>query len=398
MLGRPLRVGLVSGPAPGHLLPVLGLAQALQEAGHQPVVITGWDWLERIEARGLAARPLPRLDPGHPHDDIGWRLIDLPALLAPEIAPTLRQEQVDVVVCDLLSTAGGWAAELVGVPWLRLVPGCVQEPSRHLAPYGSGLRVPRGPWERITARWLNRLGDGDRAGARARVAVVRGWLGLPPTDGYALQLVATLPALEPARPDWPARSPVVGPLWWDPATTDLPVPPGDAPLVVVSGSTAAVTASDLLRLAADGLPGARLAVTSLDAVEQLPPGVVAGPGRQAPLLAEAVRTGGLVLTHGGHGMIAKALAHGLPVVSAPGQGDQRGNAARLAATGAGLVLAESGLTSSRLATAVRQVLADRAYREAARRAHASLAGLGPQQAVCWVQQVAADAAAGQEQM
>ena len=87
-------------------------------------------------------------------------------------------------------------------------------------------------------------------------------------------------------------------------------------------------------------------------------------------------------------MLAKALARGLPVVSVPGQGDQAGNASRLRRCGAGLVLAEKGLTAARLDAAVQRVLSEPGYRAAAGRAAAGLSGLGPARAVEVVERVA----------
>ena len=368
---------------------MVGLARAAARAGHVTLVITGLQWLDRLRAAGVPCAPLPRLPAGMPADDIGWRLVQLPALMAPELAPQLASFGADVVVSDLLTVAGGWAAELLGVPWVKLVPGCLQDPTRHLPPYGSGLQPARTVLGRGRDRWLNRMSAPSVAIGRRDTAAAREGIGLPPVPLPAAQLIATLPGLEVPRADWPARSPVVGPLWWDPATVDLPLPSGDAPLVVVAGTTAGVASTDLVALALTGLSGVRVAATVLDPGSYDAPGwAVAGVGRQGPLLAEAVRTGGCVLTHAGHGMIAKALARGLPVVSVPGQGDQAGNASRLRRSGAGLVLAERGLTPARLDTAVQRVLADPGFRTAAQAAAAGLGGLGPARAVEVVERVA----------
>jgi UDP:flavonoid glycosyltransferase YjiC (YdhE family) len=79
---------------------------------------------------------------------------------------------------------------------------------------------------------------------------------------------------------------------------------------------------------------------------------------------------------GGHGIVAKSLLHGLPVVAVPGVGDQRENAARVARAGAGVVVPARRLRPGALADAVLRVIDDPAYRAAARRLGASAAGLG----------------------
>src|SRR5664280_3714748 len=100
------------------------------------------------------------------------------------------------------------------------------------------------------------------------------------------------------------------------AASSSPVAPTE-PLVVISESTASVGATGLLEAALAGLRGVRLAATRFSPYAgELPPWACAGPGRQAPLLAAA----SVVVTGGGHGMVAKALLHGLPAVLVPGGG------------------------------------------------------------------------------
>jgi UDP:flavonoid glycosyltransferase YjiC (YdhE family) len=186
-----------------------------------------------------------------------------------------------------------------------------------------------------------------------------------------------MPGLEYPRPDWPARTSVVGPLHWDPATADLDPPAGGGPLLFVAGSTAASGRPGLVTAALAALPelaalpalgarpelaGARLVGTSLDAYpDPLPPGARIGPGRQAPLLARAA----VAILGGGHGGVTKALSYGVPVIVLAGGGDQREVARRVCWAGAGIALRTADPT--RLAQSVRTVLADPAYRAAANR-------------------------------
>jgi len=274
--------------------------------------------------------------------------------------------------------AGSFAAGLIDVPWVELVPHRVYEPSRALPPAGAPFRPGRTPLGRgrdAVLRRLNRrglaIGSGQRAEARES-------LGLPPTGPPAARLVATLPGFEHPRPDWPADAVVVGPLAWDPAAEDLVLPAGRDPLVFVSATTASGGAADLLDVALAGLRGVRLACTQLAPHPgPLPGWAVAEPGRQAGVLAAA----SLVVTGGGHGLMAKSLAAGVPMVVVPGVGDQGANAARLVELGAGLAIPPRRLTPARLAAAVSRVLASPSYAEAASRVAATAAGLTPARAV-----------------
>ena len=92
--------------------------------------------------------------------------------------------------------------------------------------------------------------------------------------------------------------------------------------------------------------------------------------RSAPhrrLMPEAA----LVVTHGGHGTVVKALAAGVPLVVLPHGRDQADNAVRVTERGAGLKLARTAQPSA-IAAAVRSVIADPGYRAAAARLGAAI--------------------------
>jgi UDP:flavonoid glycosyltransferase YjiC (YdhE family) len=102
----------------------------------------------------------------------------------------------------------------------------------------------------------------------------------------------------------------------------------------------------------------------------------------------------LVLTHGGSGTVSAALAHGLPLVIAPISADQPYNAARVATLGVGRVIQAEGLTPGVVRDAVRAVLADPAYRRNAGRLRNEIRALpGPERAVALLEQLAAVRAA-----
>lgn len=83
------------------------------------------------------------------------------------------------------------------------------------------------------------------SGGRQRAAA-RAGIGLPAADpGPRRRLIATLPALEVPRPDWPAEAVVVGPLHFEPTDTVLALPPGDGPVIVVAPSTASTGVAGL---------------------------------------------------------------------------------------------------------------------------------------------------------
>jgi MGT family glycosyltransferase len=82
-----------------------------------------------------------------------------------------------------------------------------------------------------------------------------------------------------------------------------------------------------------------------------------------------------VVTHAGMSTVTTALAFGVPMVCVPQGRDQPLNAARVAELSAGLAVAADA-SPGELATAVRTVLGDPAYRTAARELSAKAAAVG----------------------
>jgi UDP:flavonoid glycosyltransferase YjiC (YdhE family) len=101
-----------------------------------------------------------------------------------------------------------------------------------------------------------------------------------------------------------------------------------------------------------------------------------GLGRQDELLTHA----DLVVCGGGHGMVAKSLLAGVPMVVVPGGGDQWEIANRLARQGSARLVRP--LTADSLIAAVGEVLFSTDHRECARRAGASVADVADPVRVC----------------
>ncbi|TDW99254.1 glycosyltransferase [Dinghuibacter silviterrae] len=83
-----------------------------------------------------------------------------------------------------------------------------------------------------------------------------------------------------------------------------------------------------------------------------------------------------VVCHGGHNTVSEALTHGLPLVVLPIAYDQAHVAAQVSAAGAGIRLHFKRFKPEHLGAAVREVLADASYREAAGRIRASFEEAG----------------------
>jgi MGT family glycosyltransferase len=196
---------------------------------------------------------------------------------------------------------------------------------------------------------------------------MRAAVGLAPVDrlhggiSAELALVATFPQLEYPR-RWPAGVRVTGPMEFEIPYPEVELPEGDEPLVLVAPSTA----QD---------PELRLLRASLEALAEEPVRVVATTNRREPFsplpeapanavvvdwlsYSQVMAQAALVVCHGGHGTVCRALAAGTPVLCCPAVGDMAENAARVAWAGAGLMLPWRLTGAAPLRWAVRRILGD----------------------------------------
>lgn len=328
-----MRVALVTGPDPGHLIPIAGTAAQLRDAGHDVVVVTSDRWAGPLERDGLDFLPLPLIAATSGDHDLAHRLHVRPVQMAGPLAADLRGCRLDLVVSDTLTRAGAVVAGILDVPWVELIPHPLPDPSVALPPFGTGWA----PRPRRDRRYAARNAASRALGERQKHAALAaaGLVDVPPVH----RLVATLPALEPDRPDWPAATTLVVPPTWESAFDDLEPPAGDGPLVLVVGSTAssgtsvdllAATIAAVARTRSGERPWRVVSPRFGGRVAGLPSWVVAGPGRLSPLLAAAAVT----VAPGGHGMVVASLRAGVPLVLLPGPGDQKEVTARTARIGA----------------------------------------------------------------
>ncbi|GAB09317.1 putative glycosyltransferase [Gordonia araii NBRC 100433] len=375
-----MRVAVVAGDEAGHAFPAFALAERLAAAGHEATVFTGTRWSGAALTGGEVAE-LPGLAAADDDDDAdaGAKLSTRAARMALLLAPRLCG-RFDVVVSDIITRAGAWGAELAGLPWAELSPHPLYDQSRGLPPIGMGLAAGRGGVGRLRDRALRAMSARAIASGARQREQARASIGLTVAERPVARLVATLPALEVRRPDWPADAHLVGPLLWEPTRELFDVGQTPDPLVVVAPSTAVTGQGGLADGALRGLGvnvlgrPVRVVLSGLHlpSVRELRDGagsgiaeLVAGTGRQDEVLARA----SAAVCGAGHGMLAKALGAGVPVVMVPGGGDQQELAARVERLGAGVTVREPD--PARIADAVRRVLDEPGFATAARRVAAS---------------------------
>jgi UDP:flavonoid glycosyltransferase YjiC (YdhE family) len=382
-----MRVALIAGPDAGHAYPIIALGAELLQRGHAVRVGTGPDYQGEVERAGMEFFVLPLLAPQAEDVDIAHRLWTRAGQMAPPLADMLRSWTPDLVVSDTLTAAGGFAAELLGLPWIEVIPHYLPDPDPALPPVGLGRLPSTRPWRRLDDASIRRRQQTSLAIGAAHRDRVRASIGLSGAGRAAARLVCNLPSLEHPRARWPGDVHLVGPLSWEPPLNPLPLPDGTEPLVVVTDSTASTAASFLAEPAVRGLrnAGVRLAVTTSQPVTPWSRACVVGKGPHGPLLdAAAVAVG-----PGGGGFLMKTMARGVPMVVIPLMGDQRESASRVTAAGAGRRLSPALLSPTTLRASVLRVLHDDRYARAAARLAAEAADLGPRRAAQIVEAIAA---------
>jgi MGT family glycosyltransferase len=376
-------------PGPGHGHPMLAVARALTSRGHEVTFVSGAKHAADAPDAGARFAMLPSVEGSPLH---ALRPYDDAAAQAETLRPLLEELQPDAAIVDIITVGAALAMDMMAIPFATLVVHPLHTPSRVLPPFGYGRAAGRTPVMRFRDAWMRANNQKDLERARVDLNRGRARLGLEPSASLfgglseQLAIVATLPALEIHRPDWPAHAHVVGPCLWDVSGPAFDPPRGDGPLVMIAPSTAydgdrllapALAAVERLRVRAVVTAGAAALP------ERLPANVTTTDARHSAVLSHVTAA----VCNGGHGTVARALSAGVPLVVVPGHGDQQENAFRVERAGAGIQVRRRQPTADAIARALRRVLGDPSYRGAAGRIRTEAAGLdGPERAADLVEE------------
>jgi UDP:flavonoid glycosyltransferase YjiC (YdhE family) len=312
----PVRVLFASLGSVGHTYPLIPLAIAVRDAGHEVHWAAGAEVHPPLAALGL--RPFRPADAFY-------------EIYAEDLAPELDRLRPDLVVHEWGLPGAALAAERAGIPGLWHGFG-------RMIPPGIGLQPPD------------------------TVVPGRAHLDICPPSLQDKDFAATGDRIE------------LRPVPYSPPGPDA-VRNGGPPLVYLTLGTAFGTAR-LLATAIAGL--AQLDVTVIVAAGRVPPEQLgAVPDRvtvsawvpQARLLPYT----DVVVHHGGSGTTLGALAAGAPQLFLPQGADQFANADAVTAAGAGLQLRDAELTADAVAEQVRTLLAQDRHSDAARALAAEIA-------------------------
>jgi UDP:flavonoid glycosyltransferase YjiC (YdhE family) len=358
-----LRVLLGAFGDPGHAFPMLALGEALVARGHSVALQTWRRWEEAASDAGMTFSAAPEYHV-FPTREAPLTPYAAAVRAARETRPLVRAFAPDVAVSDILTPAPALAAELEGVPVATLVPHLFPHLPRGFPPYSIGARLPRTAAGRVLWSATDRLVAIGLERGRREYNECRSRLGLGPLPyvhtgvSRSLALVASLPQLEYPR-DWPSWLRVVGPLLWEPESSQVEPPPGDGPVVLVAPSTAQDPSHVLLRAALSGLAREPVRVIATwNGREPVPAVAVPANAVLVPWLSysKTMPSCDVVVMHGGHGTLMRALASGCRVVVSPAGGDMAENAARVDWAGLGVRLPRRFCTPRGVRLAVRRAL------------------------------------------
>ena len=369
----------------GHLDPLIPIARAAQARRHGLAFVGEPAMTQAVEAAGFTAfaagpntsgtqrRPLLKLDAQR--EDHALRDAYAGRIARGRAAGILErcaEWQPDLLVCDEIDFGGMVAAEHLGLPYATVL----------VIAAGSFVR------KELVAEPLNALRAEYGLPADPGLAMLGRYLVLSPFPPSYRDPAFALPATANAiRPAVLGSAPTAEPPWsfaW----------PGAPVVYFTLGTVFNMESGDLFSRVLAGL-------------RALPINVVATVGRhidpaefgtqpanvrieryipQALVLPHCQ----LVVSHGGSGSVAGALAHGLPLVLIPMGADQPLNAARCVELGLGRALDPLVATPEAVREAVADVLAGPSYRQAAGRLRDEIAALpGPEHAIMLLERLAA---------
>jgi UDP:flavonoid glycosyltransferase YjiC (YdhE family) len=370
---RRLRLLLGAFGDPGHAFPFIALGGALAARGHDVVLQTWTRWEDDVRAAGMRFEPAPEYHV-FPTRERPLKPYEAVVRATGQTRPLVQSMRPDAVVADILTLAPALAAELEGIPVATVIPHLDPRTERGWPPFSMGARLPRTLAGRRMWGALTRLTDAGLEHGRRELNETRRRLGLAPL-GYvhggisrALAIVATFPGLEYPRAAALPATHTVGPLLWEPPAADVELPPGEGPVVLLAPSTSQDPSHRLLRATLRGLADAPVRVLAV--WNGRPLGEPIDVPANARLVewvsyARVMPLCEVVVCHGGHGTLARALASGCAVVMIPAAGDMNESAARIDWAGVGVRVPRRLCAPGPVRLAVERALATPGMRERA---------------------------------
>lgn len=395
-------------PITGHLLPAIPIVNDLVRRGHEVVWYTGQKFRGKVEAAGARFAPYQQ---AYDYDDSDYDAafagrsahrglnqikFDFIHLFMKQVSPQHRDLQAilqhfpaDAIVGDPSIAAAFLINEKGGPPNALYNISVLGIKGEDVAPFGLGLL----PMPSLVGRLRNRLlywlasnvifkavSDEFARQCKSVGAIPRKFSGVPVSPYLFLQ--PTVPAFEYPRRELPPQVHYIGallpdaptdftpPAWWDEVIHK------HRPVVLVTQGTVATDARELIAPTLRALADEEVTVIAAGVKERSALGFDALPANVhveafipfKPLLPHI----DVYLTNGGYGGVMTALAQGVPVIAGGMTEDKPEVGNRVAYSGVGVNLKTATPTPTQIGAAVKQVLADRRYRQNAQHLQSEL--------------------------
>ena len=403
-------------PFHGHVRPLVAIANALRDLGHESAFVTGESAREVVTDQQhqffpLSSELVSTVMTNVLSDKAGkqrWhqvsKLLDalqktflntIPQQLI-DLEPILADWKPDVIACDMLF----WGPILIlSAQWTVAVcsPFAVcPVPGDDIPPFGLGLPRPRTHSERLVNKGACTMASVVRQRFQKRVNELRRSYLLPTTQMSIHEFSASLPLylipssreFDYGRTDVPLSVHYVGPYVEYPASqlitsgSWLSQIPRDRPWIHVTEGTLYNGEPLVLRAAAEGLASTATEVIITTGQDRDPNALgLSQVGANIHVsrwvsYAELLPRVDLLITTGGAGSVLGALSSGIPMIVIPTGWDKPENAQRVVAAGAGVLLTPKHCTSGNLKSAVDRVMSDPAFQRNAQRLGETFRDLG----------------------
>jgi UDP:flavonoid glycosyltransferase YjiC (YdhE family) len=348
----------------GHCFPLIPLAVAARDAGHDVGFATAADFLPNIEKAGITGFPAgiipqdafmeevkevdgdPRQLPQEELHKILGRVFGaiVPRAFVADLEPVFAERRPDLVICEMMNTGAAYAAARAGIP-------CFSHTFGRVAEYDAGAEIRE--QVRATAAEFGVVGE--------------------PESGFGAPVVDICPESVQTREFLATANRIpLRPVGWS--------GPGDLPAGIAGRDRSRPLAYLTLGTQYGNTDVLTTAITGLAALE-LDVLVATGPTVGVELLGEVpsnVRLAAwvpqsellphvdIVVHHGGSGTMLGAFGAGLPQLILPHGADQFANAEASVAAGVAARLVGEDFTAEAVTETTRTLLADTAVRDAVR--------------------------------
>ena len=343
-----MKILFINLPYHGHVIPTIGLVQALIKAGHHVTYLMPYDWEAKLKDSGadfLGYENNPKLD----------KQIRKAFFKAEEVIADF-----DLLIYEQFFFMGKHLAEKHGKKCVRIftAPGTNKTLMRQFISSGGPMGIFRFPF--IGALWTQDCVKG--LGIKLKC---HNWLDEIVENPPDFNLVYTLRSFQPFAEDFPEEQfHFIGPSVYDRKEEDFPILP--KPVICISLGTILKGAEKFFCACMDAFQNQNVTVVmsvgknfNIEKLGKLPENfIVKNHIPQVSVLKQA----SLFITHGGMNSVSEAMVSGVPMLVIPFVSDQPVNARQVEKLGLGKILDYKTITANALRDAAFAVMEDQKIR------------------------------------